>query len=208
MSYWADFGVWEERRRELLGEAEERRLARLVREGDGREDAAMKDAAGMADVPPGKVGIGVRWGREVDDDKVADLLQLNGMPRWVAFEERFLVAERGGKVLAALRYRTEPKKLVLGLLVADPWAGERDLATALYAGAGELAREIGARNVLTRVGTPDYLAEAGYRWRWRGWRLDATRPVLRREQLPAKGWRRMAALLGVAAVPFFRAFRD
>ena len=203
MNYWADFGVWEERRRELLCEAEERRLARLVRDGDG-----MKDAARMADVPPGKEGIGVRWGLEDDDEMVADLLQLNGMPRWIAFEERFIVAERGGKVLAALRYRMEPKKLVLGLLAADPWAGERDLATALYAGAGELAREIGARDVLARTGQPDYLAEAGYRRRGRGWHLDATRPVVRREQLPERGWRRIAALLGVVSVPFFRAFRD
>ena len=40
--------------------------------------------------------------------KVAELLELNGMPRWVAFEERFIVAEREGEVLAAVRYRTEP----------------------------------------------------------------------------------------------------
>lgn len=197
MSWWAEYEV-PERRRELLREAGERRLARLVREGGGY-------AAGTAAVPG---GIGVRWGREDDDDKVADLLQLNGMPRWISFEERFIVAERNGKVLAALRYRTETKKLVLGLLVVDPWAGERDLATALYAGAGELAREIGARDVLAQGGTPDYLAEAGYRKRGRDWRLDTTRPVVRREQIPAKGWQRIAALLGIVAVPFFGAFRD
>lgn len=200
MGWWDDHVV-SERRRELLREAGERRLARLAREGDGRQDAAR-----MADVPAGKVGIGVRWGREVDDEMVADLLQLNGMPRWIAFEERFVVAERNGKILAALRYRMEPKKLVLGLLVADPWAGERDLATALYAGAGELACEIGARDVLAQAGAPDYLAGAGYRWRGRGWHLDATRPAVRREQLPAGGWRRVVAMLGVIAVPFFRPF--
>ena len=192
MSWWAEDEV-SERRRELLREAGERRLARLAREGDG----------GSGSDPE----IGVRWGREADDDEVADLLQLNGMPRWIAFEERFVVAERDGKIVAALRYRMEPKKLVLGLLVADPWAGERDLATALYAGAGELAREIGARDVLAQAGAaPDYLAEAGYRWQGRGWRLDATRPAARREQLPAGGWRRAVAMLGVVAVPFFRPF--
>lgn len=192
MSWWAEDGV-SERRRELLREAGERRLARLAREGSGSSGDDR--------------GIGVRWGREADDDEVADLLQLNGMPRWIAFEERFVVAERDGKIVAALRYRMEPKKLVLGLLVADPWAGERDLATALYAGAGELAREIGARDVLAQAGAaPDYLAEAGYRWQGRGWRLDATRPAVRREQLPASGWRRAVAMLGVVAVPFFRPF--
>ncbi len=192
MSWWAEDGV-SERRRELLREAGERRLARLAREGSGSSGDDR--------------GIGVRWGREADDDEVADLLQLNGMPRWIAFEEKFVVAEKDGKIVAALRYRMEPKKLVLGLLVADPWAGERDLATALYAGAGELAREIGARDVLAQAGAaPDYLAEAGYRWRGRGWRLDATRPAVRREQLPASGWRRAVAMLGVVAVPFFRPF--
>lgn len=192
MSWWAEDGV-SERRRELLREAGERRLARLAREGSGSSGDDR--------------GIGVRWGREADDDEVADLLQLNGMPRWIAFEERFVVAEKDGKIVAALRYRMEPKKLVLGLLVADPWAGERDLATALYAGAGELAREIGARDVLAQAGAaPDYLAEAGYRWQGRGWRLDATRPAVRREQLPASGWRRAVAMLGVVAVPFFRPF--
>jgi hypothetical protein len=192
MSWWAEDEV-SERRRELLREAGERRLARLAWEGSGSSGDDR--------------GIGVRWGREADDDKVADLLQLNGMPRWIAFEERFVVAERDGKIVAALRYRMEPKKLVLGLLVADPWAGEPDLATALYAGAGELAREIGARDVLAQAGAaPDYLAEAGYRWQGRGWRLDATRPAVRREQLPAGGWRRAVAMLGVVAVPFFRPF--
>jgi hypothetical protein len=69
-----------------------------------------------------------------------------------------------------------------------------------------LAREIGARDVLAQAGAPDYLAEAGYRWRGRGWHLDATRPAVRHEQLPASGWRRVVAMLGVVAVPFFRPF--
>src|SRR5215213_6142651 len=84
-----------------------------------------------------------------DEAKVAELLELNGMPRWVAFEERFIVAEREGEVLAAVRYRTEPKRLLLGLLVADPWAGERRLAVDLYAGARRLP--LGASDIVTRI---------------------------------------------------------
>ena len=194
MSWWAEQGAYE-RREELLREAEERRLVRLVRQGDG---------GARAGGPGGVPGVSVRWGHPSDDEKVSELLELNGMPRWVAFEERFVVAEKGGEVLAALRYRTEPKKLVLGLLVADPWAGEPDLAVALYAGAGGLARELGASEVVAPVGRAEYLAEAGYRRRGRGWWLDATRPVGEGEELPARGWRRVAALLGVVATPFFR----
>ena len=57
------------------------------------------------------------------------------MPRWVAYEERFVVAEEGGEVMAAVRYRTEPKRLLPGLLVADPWRGGGTLAAVLYSGA-------------------------------------------------------------------------
>lgn len=196
MNWWAEHEVTE-RGRELLREAGERRLAKLAREGKG--------APGRGGGSLGGEEIVVRWGLLSDDGRVSELLELNGMPRWVAFEERFVVAEGGGEVLAALRYRTEPKKLVLGLLVADPWAGEPELAVALYAGTGELAREIGASEVLAPVGEAEYLAEAGYRRRGRGWRLDATRPVEGRGELPAGGWRRVVALLGAVATPFFRA---
>ena len=65
--------------------------------------------------------IGVRWGLPGDEGGIAELLELNGKPRWVAFEERFIVAVgRDGEILAALRYRMASKKLLLGLLVADP----------------------------------------------------------------------------------------
>ncbi len=47
-------------------------------------------------------------------------MELNGMLRPLAFEERFIVAEKKGEVLAAMRYRTERKRLLLGLFVADP----------------------------------------------------------------------------------------
>src|SRR3712207_699840 len=83
--------------------------------------------------------IGVRWGLPGDEGGIAELLELNGKPRWVAFEERFIVAVGwDGEILGALRYRMASKKLLLGLLVADPWVGEQALARALYAGAGAL----------------------------------------------------------------------
>jgi hypothetical protein len=154
-------------------------------------------------------GIEVRWGLREDEAQIAELMELNGMRRASASEERFIVAERDGKILAALRYRTEPKRLLLGLLISDPWAEELPLAVTLYARAGELAREMGAREVRARPvpHADDHPYEAGYRWRYpAGWYLDARRPLHRREGLPAGGWRRMAALLGVPAAPFFSAF--
>jgi len=147
-------------------------------------------------------GTEVRWGLLEDEAKVADLLQLNGMPRWAAFEERYVVAERDGELLAALRYRTEPKRLLLGLLVSDPWAEERLLAVALYVGAGALAREMGVGVVLAGGSLPhaDYLREAGYRRRGRReWRLDVSRSAEARERPVAGRWRR---LFGFPAVPF------
>ncbi len=59
-------------------------------------------------------GIRVRWARSEDEAGIAELLELNGMPRWEAFEERFIVALGSeGKVLAALRYRTVSKRQFL-----------------------------------------------------------------------------------------------
>ena len=155
--------------------------------------------------------IEVRWGLHADAAQIAELLELNGLWRWAAFEDRFIVAERDGRVLAALKYRTESKRLLLGLLVSDPWATERALAVTLYAGAGELALEMGAREVRARsvLHADDYPYEAGYRRRYLGgWFLDATLPLRHPKGLPAGGWRRMVALLGIPAVPFFRAFRE
>ena len=145
----------------------------------------------------------VRWGLAEDEPAVADLLQLNGMPRWVAFEERFIVAERGGKVLGALRYRTESKRLLLGLLVVDPWAGEGGLARALYAGAGDLARGLGVREVVASASRANYPGEAGYRRRGRDWRLD-TAQARESDGVATGGWRRVLSLFGTLAVPFHR----
>ena len=156
------------RQDELLREAEERRISRALRRfrrGKGDEEG-----------PEEREGVKVRWGLAGDEEAVADLLELNGMPRWISFEERFLVAKKDGKVLGAVRYRTESKRLILGLLVVDPWAGEEQLALALYCGAGELAREIGAREVVASASRARYPGKAGYRRRrGRGWRLDLRR---------------------------------
>ena len=150
----------------------------------------------------------VRWGLREDEARVAELLELNGMPRWAAFEERYIVAEERGEVLAALGYRTASKQLFLGILIADPWGGERRLAEALYTGALDLAWGAGIGEVRARALRDDYPGEVGYR-RWRGgWYADTTLPFEVWSELPASGGRRVLSLLGIAAVPFFRAFRS
>ena len=108
----------------------------------------------------------VRWGFREDEARVAELLELNGMSRWAAFEERYIVAEERGEVLAALGYRTASKQLFLGIFIADPWGGERRLAEALYAGVLDLAWEAGIGEVRARALRADYPGEVGYR-RWR-----------------------------------------
>ena len=152
-----DFEEIRGRRKELLREAEEGRLSRLVRVKSARREEGRK--------------IVVRWGLEEDEAGISALLDLNGMPRWIAFEERFIVAEEDGGVVAALRYRTVPKRLTLGLLVAHPWRGERRLAFALYTGAKRLAVELGVTEVTARAARwgRGYPREAGYRRRLDGW---------------------------------------
>jgi len=184
-----------------LREAEEGQLARGVR-ASRRGRRGVGSDANSAEASE---GIEVRWGLLEDEAKIADLLQLNGMPRWVAFEERYVVGERDGEILAALRYRTEPKRLLLGLLIVDPWAEERPLAVALYAGAGGLAREMGVSEVLIGGSLPhaDYPREAGYRRMGRReWRLDASRSTEARGEPVAGRWRRLFGLFGIPALPF------
>src|SRR5215218_1160553 len=188
------------RHKELMLEAEGRRLARKLREARV-EDRPCEDEL--------LEGIEVRWGLLEDEPGIADLLELNGKPRWIAFEERYIVAEKDGDILGALRYRTEAKRLLVGLLVSDPWAEERPLAVALYAGAGALAREMGVGEVIARPSSHagDYPREAGYHRRGlREWRLDATLALDGWRELPAGGWRRALALLRVLPLPFFGAF--
>jgi hypothetical protein len=190
MDYWMNHLAWREHRRELLREARERQLERQL------EREARK---ALAHSKKGVEAVEARWGLPEDEAKVAELLELNGMPRWVAFEERFIVADKHGELLAAVRYQTEPKRLVLGLLVVDPWAGERRLAMALYEGARRLALELGASDILAKTDGchASYPYEAGYH-RWGcGWRMDLLRPVERRVKLPAVvGWRRRITLVG------------
>src|ERR687894_467668 len=129
MGTWAEIEVWRRRREELIREAQERALAREARK--------VREAFAPVEERPGvPAGMTVRWGLAEDEAAVADLLQLNGMPRWVAFEERFIVAEKRGKLVGAVRYATESKRLSLGLLVVDPWAGERRGPGGRYTRAG------------------------------------------------------------------------
>lgn len=95
------------------------------------------------------------------------------MPRWVAFEERFIIAEEDGELVAVLRFREDSRRLYLGLLVTDPWVDEHSLAIALYAGGRVMARELGLREIIARTRQHETHPRAvGYR-RWRGrWRLD------------------------------------
>jgi hypothetical protein len=199
---WAYLWAWEERRAELVQEAEHRRLVRELPEAH-KARAKERSGDGYAELRGG--GIEIRWGLLEDEPRIVELLELNGMPRWIAVEERYIVAEKDGEVLAAMRYRTEPKRLLLGPQVTDPWAEERPLAVALYAGAGELAREVGVTEVIARpfphVG--DYTREAGYRRRGlREWRLGATRYCEIREEVTVGSWQRLLGLLGATAVPF------
>ena len=201
MHDWTGFGISEEHRKELLREAEGRRLARGLREA--RKTRA-KERRGRSHLESTE-GIEVRWGLLEDETRIAEILEINGMPRWVALEEHYIVAERDGEILGALRYRTESKRLLLGLLVTDPEAEERPLAVALYAGAGELAREMGVGEVVARSfpRVDNYPREAGYSW-WgpRQWRLDATQLGEIREEPAALGWRRLFGLVGVRVAPF------
>ena len=197
MSLWVEYEAWRQRRESLIREAQEAALAREARK--------VREAFAAAEEPAGvHAGTEVRWGLADDEPEIADLLQLNGMPRWVAFEERFIVAERDGKLVGALRYRTESKRLILGLLVVDPWAGERRTAEAIYAGARELARELGANEVLAAVTGAPYPRAAGYRRFGRLWSSAVRRPG--GDGAPG-GWRRLFGLWGAENVPFHRTTR-
>lgn len=140
MGRWADYRAWRKRRKELLAEEQDHALAREAY----RVRAAFAAARGSG--PDAEV----RWGLAEDEVKVAELLELNGMPRWVAFEERFLVTEEGGEVTAAVRYQIGPERLLLGLLVADPARDEGALAGVLYSGSRTLAWEAGIPAVVVR----------------------------------------------------------
>ena len=184
-----DLQTARQHQRDLLREARERRIAAPLRK------------ARRSVVEEGLEDVDVRWGLAADEVVVADLLELNGIPRWVAFEERFIVAQKKGKPLGAVRYRMESKRLLLGLLVVDPWAGEERVALALYRGAADLAREIGAREITALESRADYLHRSGYRRRGQVWRLDVTRGS------GAGGRHRPSGIFGLLARPLYRALR-
>jgi acetyltransferase (GNAT) family protein len=199
MGMWVEIEVWRQRRAELIREAQERALAREARKVREAFAAVEERPAGVP------LGMKVRWGLAEDEPAVADLLELNGMPRWVAFEERFIVAQKNGKLVGAVRYATESKRLTLGLLVVDPWAGERRVSKALYAGSRELARELGTNVVVASEARANYPRAAGFRHHGRTWHAR----VPRSDGGSSSGgrWGRLFGLWGTMAVPFYRAFR-
>ena len=94
----------------------------------------------------------VRLAHGGDAAQIARLLELRGAPAWVAFEESFLVAERGGAIVAVVRFRREARWFYLGFLATDPGVEEGPLATSLYSGARMIARDLGLRGI--RSATP------------------------------------------------------
>ena len=160
------------RHRELLREASQERLARelLRTRKTARKDRAGRPATFVEDAPAIGRAV-VRRGLPEDAPRISGLLELNGMPRWVAFEERFIIAEEDGKLVAALQFREEAERLQLGLLVTDPWAEKGPLAVALYAGARAIARGLGLREVRARARRHEkHASEAGYNRFAGGWR--------------------------------------
>ncbi len=170
MSYLPNFWLAWDRHEDLLREAGRERLARELR----RARKARGEELPTDDVPAGATGrTDVRRGLAGDAYRVAELLELRGMPRWVALEERFIVAEREDRVVAVLRFRQDLGRLYLGLLVTDPRDEEGPLAVRLYTGARTVARELGAKEI--QAGTrrhAAHLSRAGYRKGREGWRLE------------------------------------
>ena len=75
----------------MVREAEERQL---VKESCGAREEREMGATG-----PVVEGAEIRWGLRGDEPVISELLRPNGMPRRVASGERFVVAEKGEKVL-------------------------------------------------------------------------------------------------------------
>lgn len=140
----------------------------------------------------------VGWSVEEDGAAIADLLEFDGRPRWAAFEEEFIVAKEGGKVLAAVRVMAVPGRMSLWGFVADPRVREGEVAVGIYRGVCRLARELGIGEVWAdddRHGGS--LLEAGYRRRIGGWKLDVT------EERRERGLGRVFSLWARPAIPFF-----
>ena len=164
--------VLRERHHELLREAGQARLAReLSRVRRDRGDGTPAGNGSAYDVRQRKA----RQGVPEDAPRIAELLEVNDISCWVAFEERFLVVEEAGEIVAALRFRQDFERLYLGFLVTVPWVEERPLAITLYAGAPDAARGLGLKEIRAQAPrNKTYLQEAGYRRRRGGWRLKIT----------------------------------
>ena len=170
MSYLPDFWFAWGRHKDLLREADREWWAgqlRSMQKAGERETPTDNASAGAS------VRTDVRLGLAEDAPRVAELLELRGIPRWVAFEEHFILAERGRRVVGVLRFRQEVGWLHLGLLVTNPQCDEGPLVRRLYAGARTVARELGVREIRARTRRHGvHLARAGYREGRGGWRLD------------------------------------
>ena len=95
------------------------------------------------------------------------------MPRWVAFEEHFIIVDEGEALTAAIRFRQECGRLHLGLFVTDPRNEEHPLAVALYVGARTMARRFGFHEVRAQtLRHQRHLREAGYRRCGSAWRIS------------------------------------
>ena len=170
MSYLPDFWFAWGRHKDLLREADREWWAgqlRSMQKAGERETPTDNASAGAS------VRTEVRLGLVEDAPRVAELLELRGIPCWVAFEERFILAERDERVVAVLHFRQDLGLLYLGFLVADPRVEEGALEVSLYTGAHKIARELGVKEV--RAGTQGneaHLARAGYRKGREGWRSD------------------------------------
>lgn len=109
-------------------------------------------------------GTNVRWGTDADRGTLSRLGDLNGRPRRKAFESRFVVAEKGGRVLAAMPYRSADGGMLAGEAVVDPWSRARELSGEVYRALVRLGVEIKASEVRVEgAGRPGHLVEAGYR---------------------------------------------
>ncbi len=170
MSGLADFWL-AGRLRELIREADQERLSRELHHAQ-KTPAGRPATSPRADAPTGRCP-SVRRGTPRDAPQIARLLELNGMPRWVAFKEHFIVVDEGEALTAAIRIRQECGRLHLGLLVTDSRAEEHHLAAALYVGARAIARRSGLHEVRAQTRRHQrHLREAGYRRCGGAWRVS------------------------------------
>lgn len=174
MSGLLDYLLARVRRQELLQEADrkgparELRLSRKQKAGAEQSSVEGKSAAAFEEKH-----LVVRRGSAEDMPRISDFLEFNGIPRWVAFEERFIVVEEDGRLVAVLRFREDLEKLCLGLLVTGPFSEERTLAVALYSGARVMAHGLGLREVRIHGNSHRmYPRVAGFHRCKAGWRVD------------------------------------